>query len=215
MVLSYPYYFPSDFLDPVVAAEAAAERQFRSIAGTPNGWADSPRRQQLQGAAGEYVSTLVLAFARQACAAVRAGKLSSDRVGWFVDDFERRASVQAYYHLELERLWSQWESFRDDVIPKIHQSPGWLEHLDEREHCAISRESPTAVDGSGDTSLKRHRSAVITPLLTEKGLTRSKWAAKAGVDPAVVYDYLAGKSSPRPESRKALAEAINLLKLPE
>lgn len=146
MALSYPDYFPSDLLDPVVAAEAAAERQFRSIAGTPNGdWtADYRRRQQVQGAAGEYVSTLVLAFAHQACVAIRAGELSSDRVGWFVEDFERRASVHAYYHLELKRLWSSFEFFHDDVIPQIHRSTGWLEHLDEREDCAISRESPVA-----------------------------------------------------------------------
>ena len=216
MALSYPDYFPSDFLGPVVAAEAAAERQFRSTAGTPDGWADYRKRQQLQGAAGEYVFTLVLAFARQACAAVLAEKLSSDRVGRFVDDFERRASVHAYYYLELRKLWPAWESFRDDVIPKLHQSPGWLEHLDEREHCAISGKGPTAASGSGETSEKaRRRVAVIEPLLAEKGLTRSKWAAKAGVDPAVVYDYLAGKSSPRPDNRKALAETIDLPKLPE
>lgn len=127
MALSYPPHFPRGVLDPVVAAESSAERQFHKAKADA---ADD--RQRLRKAAGEYVTALVLAFARQACAAVRANELSLSDVGWFVDDFERRASVHAYYHLELKRLWSRWESFHDDVIPKIHQSPGWLEHLDER-----------------------------------------------------------------------------------
>ena len=48
------------------------------------------------------------------------------------------------------------------------------------------------------------------PILNRLGMTRSKWASKAGVDPSVVCDYLFGESDPRPENRKAMAEAINL-----
>jgi hypothetical protein len=54
------------------------------------------------------------------------------------------------------------------------------------------------------------RRAVLGPILQQKGYSRSKWAAAAGVDPSVVYDYLKGISNPNPESRKALAEAIGL-----
>ena len=53
-----------------------------------------------------------------------------------VDDFERRASVHAYDHLELRHLWSQWEIFRDDVIPRIHRSAEWLEYLVDLGRCA-------------------------------------------------------------------------------
>ena len=61
------------------------------------------------------------------------------------------------------------------------------------------------------------RQAVVNPILQEKGMTASKWADRAGVDTSVVYDYLKGKSNPRPENRKALAEAIGLraIELPE
>ena len=48
------------------------------------------------------------------------------------------------------------------------------------------------------------------PILQQKGYTKSKWASVAGVDPSVVYDYVNGNSNPTAESRKALAEAIEL-----
>lgn len=54
------------------------------------------------------------------------------------------------------------------------------------------------------------RCSIITPILSNKGYSRSKWAAVAGVDPSVVYGYLTGDSNPRPESRKCLAEALGL-----
>jgi ribosome-binding protein aMBF1 (putative translation factor) len=54
------------------------------------------------------------------------------------------------------------------------------------------------------------RKAFVEPLLKKKGMTRSKLATKAGVDPSVVYDYLAGKSSPRPDNRNAIAEVLGI-----
>jgi hypothetical protein len=54
------------------------------------------------------------------------------------------------------------------------------------------------------------RRAVLEPILRDKGYSRSRWAYVAGVDPAVVYDYMKGDSNPNPESRKALAGAIGL-----
>jgi hypothetical protein len=61
------------------------------------------------------------------------------------------------------------------------------------------------------------RRAALSPILSEKGMTPSRWAARTGVDPSVVYDYLKGVSSPRPNNRKDLAAALGLdeAKLPE
>jgi len=207
MALSFPPYFPKDFLDPVVAAESAAERQFRKADAEASG-----DHRCLRLAASQYVIALVLAFARQACAAVRASKFSLSAVGAFVDDFERRASVHAFYDLGLSRLWYRWEAFRDDVIPQIHQSPGWLEHLDDRARCADS--SPAGEEKDIRDRAQR-RAAVIEPLLKDRNLTKSKWADEAGVDPSVVYDYMAGKSNPRPENRRAMAGAIGGQDLPD
>jgi hypothetical protein len=61
-----------------------------------------------------------------------------------------------------------------------------------------------------DSTREEKRCAFVDPRLREHGMTRSKWAFKAGVDPAVVYDYLRGKTNPRPESRACLAKAIGL-----
>lgn len=60
------------------------------------------------------------------------------------------------------------------------------------------------------TLLAVRRCLIVEPMLKEKGFTRSKWATKAGVNPSVVYDYLSGKSTPRPENKNALADAIGV-----
>ncbi len=54
------------------------------------------------------------------------------------------------------------------------------------------------------------RKAFVNPILLEKGMSPSRWANLAGVDPSVVYDYLSGKSDPRPDNRKVLAEVLGL-----
>jgi hypothetical protein len=69
--------------------------------------------------------------------------------------------------------------------------------------------SPTDQCTLEDTR-KKARESFVLPVLQEKGMSPSKWATRAGVDPSVVYDYLSGHSTPRPDSRKALAEAIDV-----
>jgi len=59
-------------------------------------------------------------------------------------------------------------------------------------------------------TLAATRQGYLLPLLKDKGMSQSKWASEAGVDPSVVYDYLAGKSTPRADSRKVLAEVLSL-----
>lgn len=224
MALSYPPYFPAAFLDPVVAAESTAERQFHKARADAAG-----DRQQLRKAAAEYVTALVLAFARQACAAARASELSLSDVGWFVDDFERRASVHAFYGLQLRGLWSQWEFFRDDVIPQIHQSSGWLEHLEDRERCAASSKPAgtdvsAAPEAASDTSEEssnssdkqsraKTRRAFVDPRLMALNMSSLDWGK--GADPAVDYNtvrgYLDGKTLRlRTNTRSKLATALKV-----
>jgi hypothetical protein len=72
---------------------------------------------------------------------------------------------------------------------------------------------PTGIASIGkETHAQRaaRRKTFIDPILDAKSLTRSGWAARAGVDPSVVYDYLDGISTPRPNNREALAQAIGL-----
>ncbi len=68
----------------------------------------------------------------------------------------------------------------------------------------------SASKGAGGEAGLTAREAFVVPLLKKKGMSKSKWAAKAGVDPAVVYDYLAVDQPPRPDSRLVLAEALGV-----
>lgn len=141
MALSYPLGFPAAFCDPVAAAEARAERQFLSATKTLD-FRDYNRKGELKRAAHEYVATVVLAFGRQACAAVRAGEFGLSLVPRFMATFERDAMHHAYYHFQLQRLWTNSEYFFEEATPQFHRSDGWLQHLEERERCVESISVP-------------------------------------------------------------------------
>jgi ribosome-binding protein aMBF1 (putative translation factor) len=81
---------------------------------------------------------------------------------------------------------------------------------DSKREDVASAHGASATPVEAARTLSQTRQASVRPVLEEKGMTRSEWATKVGVDPSVVYDYLQGKSRPRAESRKALAEAIGL-----
>lgn len=80
---------------------------------------------------------------------------------------------------------------------------------------AVSAMEPTTTATAATKG--KARSDFIMPILEKKGLTRSGWAARAGVHPDVVYGYLDGTSTPRPENRNALAGALDISesKLPD
>jgi hypothetical protein len=95
---------------------------------------------------------------------------------------------------------------------KFEKTPEWQRYLDGLPELA---ELPAAREIPGHTEAlpskpQPQRKAVVLPILQRRGMSRSRWATKAGVDPSVVYDYLEKNSHPRPENRKALAEAIGL-----
>lgn len=60
------------------------------------------------------------------------------------------------------------------------------------------------------SQLAEKRRSLVQPLLETRGMNVTAWAEKAGVTPTVAYDYLNGKSSPRPDNRLALAEVLGL-----
>jgi hypothetical protein len=157
MALQFDYSFPQDFRSPVVAADAEAEQRFRDTVGPSNGWRRA-WHHQIKDAAFEYVETVVLAFANQACAAVRAGRLAVDRVAWLVEDFEQKLAGRAYFDLDVVALgayrdFRPGEEFYYEVRAAIRQSPGWREHLHERAECAIAG-APAQVPNVASTPLQ-------------------------------------------------------------
>ncbi|HYL74712.1 MAG TPA: helix-turn-helix transcriptional regulator [Bryobacteraceae bacterium] len=139
--------------------------------------------------------------------------------------------VDLYYkpHLErltefiiaqCERLTVKWDahersSFMEDLkFQLVGKRSQWKAEALKRarrfnSQNQPSEEVPKTLAATGD-SLAVTRQAYILPLLQQKGMSKSKWATVAGVDPSVVYDYLAGESDPRPDNRKALAETLGL-----
>lgn len=85
------------------------------------------------------------------------------------------------------------------------------EPLDHQWGAVEGDDSAAAVTVDGpQEDVGETRRRVIMPILAKKGFTRGGWALEAGVDPSVVYDYLAGRSNLSPWSRKQLAEALGL-----
>jgi hypothetical protein len=82
----------------------------------------------------------------------------------------------------------------------------WLAEAIKGIHGAGEAASESDVIGSK----KKRRKDFVLPIISGKGMSQSKWATNAGVDPSVVYDYLKGVSNPRAESRKVMAEAIGV-----
>jgi hypothetical protein len=126
MALSFPWVFPTEYLPPVSQMDARAEARYRVALAKPGA--------DLRRLAYEYVEALVLTFGHQACIAAHERAISQTAVPEFVEEFERLATVHAYYHLGLRVHggWSRYEFFRDAVIADLHHSAGWLKHLEER-----------------------------------------------------------------------------------
>ena len=86
--------------------------------------------------------------------------------------------------------------------------------LSIRDRVSPSKEDQVPKDTNEERSSVELRSAArtafVNPILKKKGMTRSKLASKAGVDPSVVYDYLSGISNPRPDNRNLLAEVLGV-----
>lgn len=115
---------------------------------------------------------------------------------------------QALAHAALKLRAEAWKLAADRGFPESRGAGDFA--VRETGAAAVPKMDSSVVIGiAGDTKAGA-RKAFMRPILREKGMTPSRWATKAGVDPSVVYDYLKGTSNPRPESRKVLAQAIGL-----
>lgn len=91
----------------------------------------------------------------------------------------------------------------------LHRAPRWLDIAPEDTlppDVPIAQSPPEA---AGDTQSKsERRMAVVMPRLKELGFSKETWAGEADVDRRTVVDYLKGRTEPRPETRKKMAEAL-------
>jgi hypothetical protein len=109
-------------------------------------------------------------------------------------------SVQRFYGYE----WFHFamESWRDgdERIPELTMA-------DLIEDWCFSRKTVPTITAEKPRLLSR---ADVKALLSRTGLTPSGWAQKGGYDPSVAYDYLNGRSNPRPSTRNDLAQVLGL-----
>jgi hypothetical protein len=137
---------------------------------------------------------------------------------FYFRQFTRWQGFDTRLRAHLSNRLAHWKAEGDmRAIPQADHSPKTNPSDDTKpkpDQSALAEAVPTV---DGPNTVGEHRSAVLKPILADKGYTRSKWAKVAGVDPSVVYDYMSGNSNPNAESRKVLADAIGLAvdKLPK
>jgi helix-turn-helix protein len=191
--MDFPATFPNHLKPRVYIAALRARKRF-------------PKRNTHD--ATERVREGLSAFARATFNAIKEGHWDVDSAYKGFEEFLEALTLE-------ELAWEQGAStfyYPDDlrvVTSQIKDSRRWLNYFQKLAAIAKARASSGRAEGSARTR-SIDRKAVVLPILQQKGMSPSKWADKAGVDPSVVYDYLDGKSKPRPENRKALAEAIKL-----
>ena len=214
MALHPPRGFPEEFWLPLIGEEAKARASYistlNSIGWQHAGYTRFLHWDAVKAATVKYVAAVSEAFANQACAAVLAGKFPPAKLDAAVESFVEAALQHARFGIESEKIRATWssrhDSFEFEMRPKVMAEPWHLRYLKKiPDVLSAVSESPNQV-----SDVSRKRKAVIEPILEKAGLTPSKWADLSGVDTSVVYDYLKGKSSPRPETRRALAEALKL-----
>jgi hypothetical protein len=217
VALQLPTDFPDRYWLPVLAAEAAARASLlAALSGIP--WQHGPSRylhwDDVKKAVGGYLTSVVGAFAGQACLAVRAREYPAIRLDHTVEHFMEIALHQAYWGIDHEKIKATWsgrtpDAMGQDMRPIIRAGAWHAQYLLELPD-VLQAASASSTGSDPHSAKEKGRSAVVAPLLASKGWSASQWANAAGVSPTIAYDYLSGKTDPRPESRKALAEALGL-----
>jgi lambda repressor-like predicted transcriptional regulator len=126
-----------------------------------------------------------------------------------VEFFEASPEWQHYQNdlLEVARLHAQAPRYPG---PAFAPSPADLAEL---INSATNEAQESTIEETVYDPVKlrsEQRSARVLPLLKKKGMTPSGLATKTGLDPSVVYDYLSGKSKPRPANRNLIAEVLGV-----
>lgn len=193
--MEFPLGFP-DRLKP--RAEVAIARASRKFRGDPY----MPQR----------VRAGIRAFSRVLIQAAENGEVEVESTHRILNDFLRYLLVYDPFGPAVHLAHSDF--LISHLQAEIRQSRMWIRWMERLD--ALTRSSDELHTGQADPTKKRatERRRAVMPVLQQKGMSPSRWADRAGVDPSVVYGYLSGKSQPRLENRKALAQAIGLPDLP-
>jgi hypothetical protein len=131
-----------------------------------------------------------------------------------VNDITAQKEFETLLDYWVKAAWQSYSGYSADEIQPDFTSTAYQDIAERKEHWLTEGYRQLAAKNSLNATPqhgpRQSRRQFIEPLLTKKGLTPSKWASEAGVDPSVVYDYLNEKSNPRPDSRKDLAEVLGL-----
>lgn len=221
MALERPTGFPDSDWFSVLAAEAAARGDLLAVMSRiswqhAGGHTRFLHWDDVKKGVGRYLIALMGAFADAACAAVRAGRYPPIALDAAVEVFFELAVKQAYWGLQDEKIQATWKDLRfqspaRELRPMVFAAPWHARYLAEiPEILSAIRPGQTEPDSAQANGRSGRRRMVLEPLLKSRGLSVPSWAEKAGVSQAVAYDYLSGKSDPRPANRKALAGALDL-----
>jgi hypothetical protein len=210
--------FPEPYRLPVISAEASARLALQaSLAPIPIAVIYSKHidSSKVKPHVVRYVSTVVGTFAEQACLAVKDGRWNLVVLDATIEVFVDQALHQAYWGIANEKIRTAWKdssAFSLEIRPAVMAEQWHIDYLQRVPELAIRPAPvPTEVAIPDDQNVRaERRRAAIEPLLKANGFSQAKWANIAGVDTSVVYDYMSGSSQPRPESRNALAGALDL-----
>jgi gp16 family phage-associated protein len=224
--MEYPQGFPEHLKPPVDQAIAEAEVEFckaklelpkRMSVPVDLNVAGSIRPDfEVGKAIIRYVQKVFFAFAKQAREAGKQQVWNGEKIRKELDEFLRHLIYVTYFEKDPAPTRGRYELCEQGLTELIRNSPEWIKHQQKMASIAkrISSEGrgpnprKSATRSAGDlTGIRR---TFVQPRLQEKGMSASKWADRAGFDTSVVYDYLNGKSKPRPETRKAMAEALGV-----
>jgi len=161
----------------------------------------------------------ISAFVEISCKAVRNREWTVELAHEGLKHFALELSKDHAWNMHQEEWWAygEFERYVNSIMKGVTNSTIWLQSLRKLANLAESKSLVAGGRPTREQNLAETRQKSVSPILSEKGWTPSKLADKTGVDTSVIYDYLKGKSHPRPETRKAMAEAlgIDLSELPE
>lgn len=164
-----------------------------------------------------YVHEVALALAEQSLRAVAEGHWTLEKARKSVEGFRYRITYDIFFDRHPNPSITKFLWFNTETAKRIQTSTGWLEYqkrlallarsMSAKEHRTRAR---TGQSQDKFTTRAQKRKAFVTPILEGKGMSASQWADRIGCDTSVVYDYLNGKSRPRPRTRKEMAEALGV-----
>lgn len=230
MALQFPHGFPEPYTLPVIAAEAIARAELEAALQAvelrrlyPTGYSATYYVQGhlVEPLVVDYLNAVCAAFASQACKAVEERAMRASTLDTAVENFVGLAQTQALFGLNHEKIrsnidWRDSDRFYRDTRDQVITAPWHTEYLGRIPGLFASLAEGSAAEQPTEETDQRireradRRRGVVMPLLGSKGCNVERWAQLAGVHRTVAFEYLSGRTEPRPDSRHALAEALGL-----